>query len=134
MRIVVDTNVLVAALLSPHGPPAAILRLILSDQLIVCFDARILDAYRTVLARPRFTFDEQRIREVLAYLEATGEQIDAPPLRLKLPDPDDAMFIEVALAGSADYLISGNLKHFPARQCAGISLASPREFIDQAAL
>ena len=134
MRIVVDANVLVAALLSPHSPPAAILRLIVCDRVTVCCDARILDEYRTVIERPTFAFDPRMARELLAYLKATGELINAPPLALKLPDPDDAMFVEVAMAGRADYLISGNLKHFPVRECRGVCLVSSREFIEQAAL
>ena len=51
MRFVLDTNVLVAALLSPYGAPAAVLQVVLSGSAVVCFDARILSEYREVLRR-----------------------------------------------------------------------------------
>jgi len=130
VRIVLDTNVLIAALLSPHGPPAAVLRLITSDRAVVCFDARILDEYRAVLRRPKFGFDAELTEEVVGYLEAVGELISAEPLNLSLPDATDAMFLEVAVAGAVDHLVTGNIKHFPSRERRGVSVLSPRRFID----
>ena len=54
MRIVVDTNVLVSGLLSPHGPPGRMVDGIVAEELVVLFDDRILDEYRDVLGSPRF--------------------------------------------------------------------------------
>ncbi len=56
MKIVVDTNVLVAALINPYGSPAGVLNCILSNRVCPCFDARIIDEYERVLQRPRFGF------------------------------------------------------------------------------
>ncbi len=50
MIVVVDTNVLVAGLLSPFGPPGEIVRMIVAGSLSLCFDARILSEYSDVLA------------------------------------------------------------------------------------
>ena len=57
MRIVLDTNVLVSALLSPHGAPAAVLQLVVTGRVVLCFDARVLSEYREVLRREKFDFD-----------------------------------------------------------------------------
>ena len=52
------------------------------------------------------------------------------PLRIELPDPEDQPLLEVAVAAAADYLITGNRKHFPAELCRGIVVVNPREFLD----
>ena len=130
MRIVLDTNVLVSALLSPHGPPAAVVRMLVSGQLSLCYDERIVSEYRDVLIRGRFAFDATLVDELVSFLEATGVPTLAGPLALELPDRFDAMFIEVAVASGAEYLVTGNLRHFPARSRHGVTVVSPREFID----
>ena len=98
MRIVLDTNVLVAGFISPSGPPGAILRSILAGRVTVCFDERILAEYRDVLTRSSFAFDGDRVAEVLDLVEATGEPVLAEDLGIALPDAADAMFVEVATA------------------------------------
>ena len=62
MRIVLDTNVLVSGLLSPHRPPGEIVRLVSGGLVSLCLDARIVAEYRDVLARPRFGFDQAALR------------------------------------------------------------------------
>ncbi|MCZ6658625.1 MAG: putative toxin-antitoxin system toxin component, PIN family [Gammaproteobacteria bacterium] len=130
MNIVLDTKVLVSGILSPHGPPAAVLRALLSERASLCFDERILSEYRDVLSRGKFAFDRQLVEELLVFLEAAGLPILAPPLDLTLPDPADQMFIEVAVFGSADFLVTGNLKHFPKTARQGVTVVSPRECIE----
>lgn len=126
-----DTNVLVSGVLSPHGPPAAILRAVLLERVIVCFDERILSEYREVLMRGRFGFDTELVNDLLDFIEAAGEPTLAAPLKLQLPDQGDAMFVEVASAAEADFLVTGNIKHFPARQRRGIAVLTPRVFVDR---
>lgn len=129
MRIVLDTNVLVSALLSPHGPPARILQLILAGKVVPCFDVRILDECRRVLPRPKFAFDVRHTNELLDFLESTGETVLSVPLQNPLPDADDHAFLEAALAGAAGYLVTGNPRHFPAKLRCGISVLTPAEFL-----
>lgn len=130
MNIVLDTNVLVSAILSPHGPPAAALRTLLTGRGRLCFDERILSEYRTVLSRDKFAFDQALVEELLGFLEGAGVSILTEPLDLALPDPEDQMFIEVAVSGKAEFLVTGNLKHFPKLLRQGIAVVSPREFLD----
>lgn len=129
MRIVLDTNVLVAALLSPYRAPAQVLQLLLTGRAKLCYDVRILSEYREVLARPKFAFAPESVAELLMYLEEGGELVAATPVNMPLPDPGDRMFLEVALAGRADHLVTGNLRHFPANTRRGISVISPAEFV-----
>ena len=121
---------LVSAILSPHGPPAAVLRTLLTGRGRLCFDERILSEYRTVLSRDKFAFPQPPVEELLGFLEGAGVSVLAEPLDLVLPDPEDQMFIEVAVSGKAEYLVTGNLKHFPKSLRAGITVVSPREFLD----
>lgn len=125
---VLDTNVLVSALLSPFGPPAQVLDLALLGEIRLAWDDRLLAEYRQVLARPRFAFDGGAVSDVLAALTRDGVHITAPPLAVALPDPDDLPFLEVAAAAGA-LLISGNLRHFPPPLCAGVRVQTPAEVV-----
>jgi uncharacterized protein len=131
LRIVLDTNVLVSGLLSPFGPPGEIVRLVSSGLMSLCLDARIVAEYHDVLARPRFRFDGDAVADLLAYLESSGEMVASAPLPARLPDPDDEAFLEVALAGAADCLVTGNLSHFPPAARAGVTVVSPAQLIDR---
>ena len=130
MRIVLDTNVLVSGLWSPFGPPGEIVGLVAAGALPLLLDERILGEYREVLARRGFGFDPDMVESLLLQVEATGEFVVARPLPERLPDPDDESFLEVALAAHADFLVTGNLRHFPGRLRQGVAVVSPREFIE----
>lgn len=129
MRIVLDTNVLVSGLLSPFGPHGEIVRMVSSGVVILCVDARILTEYDEVLARPRFGFDPDSVAALLDFVDFRSEVIASGPLDRRLPDPDDEPFLEVASAGGADCLVTGNLAHFPVNARAGVPVLSPAEFI-----
>jgi putative PIN family toxin of toxin-antitoxin system len=131
MKIVLDTNVLVAALLSPFGGPAQLLQLILTGRLGLCVDARILVEYREVLARSKFDFDAQLIADVMDFIEQTGEVVAPLPWPVALPDQADAMFLEAAHAGQADYLVTGNLRHFPVRSRRTVNVVNPAQFLKE---
>lgn len=130
MRVVLDTNVIVSAILSRHSPPAEVLRLALQGELVPLYDHRILGEYREVLARPVFAFDPADIAGLMTGLERSGELVFAVPLRLELPDVDDLPFAEVAIGGDADALVTGNVRHFgPARRL--VNVLTPRELVDR---
>jgi putative PIN family toxin of toxin-antitoxin system len=130
MRIVPDTNVLVAGLLTPFGTCGEIVRMMTSGSFSLCADARILVEYNDVLRRPHFDIDPSRAEAVLEYIRSTAEVFPASPLAASLPDPDDAAFLEVAIAAKAECLVTGTLKHFPASRRCGVRVLSPAEFLD----
>lgn len=131
MKIVVDTNVLVSALLRPASIPARILDLVLSRQVTAVLDHRVYNEYQEVLLRPEFGFPRESVIDLLDFLWRSGERVHAAALSMNLPDADDAKFLEVAVSGAADALITGNLKHFPLRQRHGIQVLSPRQLWEQ---
>lgn len=114
MRVVIDTNVLVSGVINPHGSPGRVVDSILSQAITVLYDDRILLEYRDVLLRPLFGFQAADVNALVDFIGFSGEQITAGPLNITLPDPSDLPFVEVAVAGSADALVTGNLKHFKA--------------------
>lgn len=130
MAVVVDTNILVSGLITPHGPPGRILDLILTDAMQVAFDDRVLDEYSNVLSRPRFGFQAQQIEALLDYFEIAGMRVNAGALQPHpLPDPSDLPFIEVAVASGAEALITGNETHFECLRGYGIPVLGPTDFL-----
>ena len=130
MRIVLDTNVLVSGLLQPFGPPGQLVRLVASGELVLAHDPRILAEYQDVLRREKFAFDAERVDALLEEIRAGGLPVAARPLAIRLADPGDEPFLEVALAGGARCLVTGNVKHYPAEARRGLDVLTPRSFIE----
>ncbi len=130
MRVVLDTNILVSGLLSETGPPGALVALLSENVFVACFDERILAEYREVLRRPHLVIAPAKVEQLLTDFEKEGVFIVGRPLPVRLPDPDDEPFLEVAVAAEAEYLVTGNLRHFPARLRQGVAVVSPRAFLD----
>lgn len=127
MRLVLDTNVVVSGVLSPHGPPGRLVDLFLAGDLVLLVDDRILGEYGAVLRRPRFDLRAARVDELMRYVRALAEPVIARPLAVELPDPDDLPFLEVAAAGGA-VLVTGNPRHFtPVRGTCPVRVVSARE-------
>jgi putative PIN family toxin of toxin-antitoxin system len=129
MKIVLDTNVLVAGLLSPFGPCAEIVRMVSSGHLTLYFDARILTEYGEVLPRTKFRFPIDKVDALLDHIEHRGHLVASTPLSNLLPDPGDQPFLEVAVAAQAVCLVTGNLAHFPVERCGEIKILSPSDFL-----
>jgi len=111
-QVVLDTNILVSALLSPYGIPAKILAIVTHRDIQPCYDSRILGEYQEVLSRPRFNFNPDQVASLLQAISRRGLSVVANPSNIPMPDKSDRMFYEVATTCSA-LLITGNLKHYP---------------------
>ena len=129
MIIVLDTNILVLALLTPFGSSGEIIRMVSAGKLVLEYDSRILSEYREVLNRPKFQFDKDLVEVIIEYIKRTGQIISALPIKMNLPDPDDAPFLEVAIEGDSEFLVTGNKSHYPAKYRKGIRVLSPTDFI-----
>lgn len=112
MKIVLDTNVLVAGILNPYGIPANILNLILNEDITLCYDDRIISEYRNVLKREKFGLDHESVDILIEEIEYLGEHCIPKPLGITLIDPDDLMFYEVLESSHAQHLVTGNIRHF----------------------
>jgi putative PIN family toxin of toxin-antitoxin system len=125
LRIVLDSNVLVSGVLRAAGPPGRILDLVLGGRLQLLYDDRILAEYEEVLARPRFGTPRDALEDLLDALRASGEAVVAPPVRIRLRDPDDLPFLEVAAAASGAALVTGDRGLATAGRSLGLRCFSP---------
>ncbi len=125
MRLVFDTNVLVSVLLTPRGTSDRAFRTAVAAGATLLYDGRMLKEYGGVLSRPKFraAIAPSMIEQLLSSFITSGEKIDALAADLDLPDPDDIPFLEVALTGRADALVTGNARHF--HPSHGITIVSP---------
>jgi len=131
MRIVLDTNVVVSGLPSAAGPPAWILEAVVAGELELALDAAIFEEYERVLRRPEFSFPSARVEDLLALIDQWAFWVAAAPRpRLPLPDPGDEPFLAVAGA-TASVLVTGNLRHYPARSRGGVRVLTSRQFVDR---
>ena len=126
---VIDTNVVVSAMLKWHSLPGNILELVFDGIITPVFNDEILSEYREVLSRPKFNLNKQIIEDFVGNIEELGMSIKAAPLDLDFPDPKDRVFYEITMESRKSdetYLVSGNIKHFP-EQCF---VVTPREMLE----
>lgn len=114
---VIDTNVIVSALLS-HYADAATVQLIvrlISGEITPIYSSEIMIEYQQVLNRKKFKFEPNKIKYILSAIEKYGILVEPSATGIILPDIKDLPFYEVVLEKKNDtaYLVTGNLKHFP---------------------
>lgn len=115
---VVDTNVLVSALISKSidSNPMKVFRAIVTEQIVPLYNDEILQEYQSVLSREKFHLDKTLIETVLKAIVTDGLCLDrTPAVDVEFPDPKDVVFYEIVLSKEDSYLITGNIKHFPIR-------------------
>lgn len=126
---IIDTNVLVSALLSSHENAATVqvVDRLFSGDVIPVFSDDILAEYNEVLRRKKFHFSEDVVRTLLDTIISIGENITPSPSGEILPDMKDLPFYEVVLEKEEDnaYLVTGNIKHFPDKA----NIVTAREFL-----
>ncbi len=116
---VVDTNVIVSALLSKKDDTATVqvLRAMLEGRFTPLYHEDILDEYEEVLHRPKFHLSKDVIQTVISAVKRYGIEVFPQPTGEILIDMDDLVFYEVAMEKRDDgaYLVTGNQKHYPVR-------------------
>ncbi|MGC8552883.1 MAG: PIN domain-containing protein [Phycisphaerae bacterium] len=95
----------------------------------VCYTGQLMDQYEVVLRRAAFGFNPHDVAALLDEIQAEGELFAPAPTAIALPDMNVVPFLEAAIAAHADYLITGNLQHFPAAARRGIEVVSPAQFL-----
>ena len=126
MKIVVDTNVIVSALMNSNGVPARIITMILDKKLEVNFDNRIVFEYADVLSREEFGFTSEMIAKFIDHIKNNGSYVNSDSSKINFTDETDKKFYEVYKSAKAQYLITGNIKHFPNEP----RIVTPRKFLD----
>ena len=111
MRWLLDTNVVVSALLKPLSVPARLLDLALSGHIEVVVSNELLAEYREVLLRPKFRFSEGDVDAVLELLRSRAVSVVPVPQRATTPDPRDQFVIDLA-ATSGAVVVTDNTRHF----------------------
>ena len=114
-RVVLDTNVVVSALLKPDSLEDQVLRLGLAGRLRLCLSAETLAEYALVLPRPKFKLHPNEVKQSLARLRVASAMFSpARTIHVSKDEPDNR-FLECAEAARAMDLVTGNTKHFPAQ-------------------
>ncbi len=129
MKIVLDTKVLLSGLLKPFGPPARVLKVVSGRQVELLVDDRVMLECQDVLTRSRFHLEQQAVEAVLDFMVCSAHHVAAAAQPVNLPDPDDLPFLEVAITGTADALVTGHANPFPLSACGGVPVLSPQGFL-----
>lgn len=115
---VIDTNVIVSALIKPNSNPEKIISYVEQGKIIPIYNDEIMDEYVEVLHRDKFHFSEERIQSILNTIKDYGRVLNGIETDEFFSDPSDIKFFQVVLAANMiqdSYLITGNLKDFPKR-------------------
>ena len=126
---VIDTNVLVSAMLKHHSVPGSIIDLAFDGPIIPVLNDAIEKEYREVLSRPKFHLPSDLIEDILSSFHQRGLYVDAEELDIELPDPKDRVFYEVVMEERKDedaYLVTGNIRHFPEKPY----VVTPRQMLN----
>ena len=129
IRVVLDTNIIVSALLQPLGPPARVFVLAIGGSIQLCVSGNIYAEYEEVISRPRFQRSNEVVKAALQTIREKGIWVRPTEVVQACSDPDDNIFLECAQAARADYLVTGNLKHFPI-SWESTKIVTPRYLLD----
>ena len=113
LRLVLDTNIVVSAALKPKGLQRTVLLLAIGKPARLYITADIFSEYQDVLSRPELAVRKGLRRQLLQLIRNHAHFV-SPLRRLAVTtDPDDNLFLECADTARADYLVTGNPRHFP---------------------
>ena len=128
--VVIDTNIIVSALLSRHmdASTVKVLEALFSSQIVPLYNNEILCEYEDVLHRKKFNFSENLIQLVIQSIRDNGISVERLTTGEDLPVPKDLVFYEVCMAKREEdsMLVTGNMKHFPARPF----IVTPNELLE----
>ena len=131
-KLVVDTNIVVSALLKPDSLPDLIIKMILNKNFTLCLSEDIFNEYQEVLGRGKFKgLNQVKTRSLLLKIKKDAKLVK-PSVSVDIikRDPEDNKFLECALEAKADYFITGNIKHFSFKKFRNTYIITPRDFLD----
>ncbi len=128
LRLVIDTNVVISAALKPAGLQRTVFLLAITKPARWYVSPPIFEEYREVLARPELRIRQGLRLKLLQLIKSHRYMVNPTGTLQVTTDPADNMFLECADAARADYLVTGNQKHFP-NFWKQTKIVSPREFV-----
>ena len=133
MRIVIDTSVLVSGLIRPQGAPGDVLRSLRDGKFAALYSNETIMEIVDVLGRNKFRqkyhIEPDDISALINLIRLRGEAIVPEVTIIDCRDPKDNKFLEVALTGGADYLVSGDSDLLSMNPCQTIPILNPAEFL-----
>jgi putative PIN family toxin of toxin-antitoxin system len=129
LRLVIDTNIVVSAALKPDGLQRTVLLLATTKPATLYVSEAVFAEYREVLARPELKIRKGLRQQLLQLIQSRAHPIKPSRALQVTKDPDDNKFLECADAARADYLVTGNTRHFP-KFWKKTKVITSREFID----
>lgn len=137
IRVVVDTNVFVSGIIGKNSPPARLLKLWESGKLTIITTAAVISEIERVLNYPKIkkghNLGDDQIRQVVLNIARYSVDVtkSAQPVSVIKEDPDDDKFLSAAVAGKADFIISGDAHLLTLKSYEGIPIVTPSEFFDR---
>lgn len=128
LKVVLDTNIVVSALLKPQALEDQVLRPVLSGQSQLYVSPAVLAEYSVVLVRPKFKLTDSEIKRTINELRGTSLMVHPTRAVTASKHEPDNRFLECAEAAKADYLVTGNAKHFP-KQWKATKIVNSRQFL-----
>ena len=132
LRLVVDTNIVVSAALKPDGLQRTVLLVAITRPARLYVSNAVLTEYRVVLSRPKFQIRRGLRQQLLDLIRKRAHLVNPVRAVQVASDPADNIFIECAEAARADYLVTGNVRHF-SRFWKNTKIVTSREFVQMVA-
>lgn len=134
MRAVIDTNIFVSGIIKPSGLTGDVLRQLRDGNFTLFYAPALLDELVDVLNRPRirdkYGITHEDIKTIVALVMLRGESVTPDRTITVCRDPKDDMFLEIAVAGDADVIVSGDNDLLVLNPFENIPIISPRDFLD----
>jgi|SRR5215469_6297832 len=129
IRVVLDTNVVVSAHLNDEGYERHVVDLVLAGKVRLYVSRAILEEYEGVLRRPKFALDSRMVRKSVRLICSVSREVK-PQRELNVTrDAADSKFLECAQGTRADYVVTGNKRHFP-QSWRQTFIVNAREFVE----
>jgi uncharacterized protein len=129
-RVVLDTNVLISAILF-RGKPGELLDAALRGNIHICISESIIEELTGVLKRRKFIFDSDIVHGLIAEVIAISERIEPVQSILAISeDPEDNRILECAVAGRADFIITGDRHLLHLQEFGDIKIVNPDQFLE----
>ena len=131
MRIILDTNVFISGIFF-SGPPSQILKEWQTKSFQIALSEEIFSEYQRVADELSYNYPQVDIAPIIELVTVHGQLIDTKGIDISIcEDPDDDKFIECAIAGKCDIIVSGDKHLLKLSGYKGIKILTPREFVEQ---